>query len=141
MIFALLMVAWRLLRQLMDKIEFETPETVWTKKLSNCMLPKNDHHRHFEETFKLAAVEFLDMNGSSIEVAAAELGIDPTDLRAWKRKLSARKKPVKVLSSMAQLRAENEALRNQIVHLQVQWDILKTTLGVLSTTICSRETV
>jgi hypothetical protein len=33
---------------------------------------------------------------------------------------------------MAQLRAENEALRNQIVHLQVQWDILKTTLGVLS---------
>jgi hypothetical protein len=42
---------------------------------------------------------------------------------------------------MAQLRAENEALRTQIAHLQVQWDILKTTLGVLSTTVCPRETV
>ena len=41
---------------------------------------------------------------------------------------------------MARLRAENEALRNQIVSLQVQWDVLKTTLGVLSTTVCSRET-
>jgi transposase-like protein len=105
------------------------------------MAPKNNHHRHYEETFKLAAVEFLDANGSSIEVAAAELGVDPTDLRTWKQKLSARNKPVKTLSSMAKLRAENEALRNQIVQLQMQWDILKTTLGVLSTTVCSRETV
>jgi transposase-like protein len=134
------MVAWRLLIQLMEKIEFDAPEIVWKKKLKNCMLPKNNHHRHYEETFKLAAVEFLDVNGSSIEVAAAELGVDPTDLRTWKRKLSARNKPVKSLNGMAQLRAENEALRNQIVHLQVQWDILKTTLGVLSTTVCSRET-
>jgi len=104
------------------------------------MLPKTNQHRHYEETFKLAAIEFLDVNGSSIEVAAAELGIDPTDLRNWKRKLSVRSKSVKALSGMAQLRAENEALRNQIVQIQVQWDILKTTLGVLSTTVCSRDT-
>jgi transposase-like protein len=103
------------------------------------MLPKNNHDRQFEETFKLAAVEFLDMNGSSIEVAAAELGVNPTDLRNWKRKLCAHHHSVKTLTGMAQLRAENEALRNQIVHLQVQWDILKTTLGVLTTTVCSRE--
>jgi transposase len=95
--------------------------------------------RQFEETFKQAAVEFLSKNGSSVEMAAAELGIDPTDLRTWQRKLNARSKPVKTLSGMAQLRAENEALRSQITHLQVQWDILKTTLGVLSTTVCSRE--
>ena len=42
-------------------------------------------------------------------------------------------------SGMARLRAENEALRSQILNLQVQWDILKTTLGVLSTTVCTRE--
>lgn len=135
------MVAWRLLKQLMHNIEFDTPETVWNKKLKICMVPKNNHIRHYEETFKLAAVEFLDANGSSVEVAAAELGVDPSDLRIWKRQLGARQKPVKVLRGMAQLRAENEALRNQIVHLQVQWDILKTTLGVLSTTVSSRETV
>jgi len=125
----------------MNKIEFDAPGVVWKKQLKNCMLPKINHHRHYEETFKLAAVEFLNVNGSSIEVAAAELGVDPTDLRIWKRKLSARAKPVKTLSGMAQLRAENEALRNQIVHLQVQWDILKNTLGALSTTVGSREMI
>jgi transposase-like protein len=103
------------------------------------MLPTNNHDRHFEETFKLAAVEFQEMNGSSVEVAAAELGVDPADLRTWKRKLTAHNKHVQSLSRMAQLRAENEALRNQVIHLQVQWDILKTTLGVLSSTVCTRE--
>jgi transposase-like protein len=109
------------------------------RKLKNCMLPKTNHHRHYEETFKLAAIEFLDSNGRNIEVAAAELGVDPIDLRTWKRKLTVRSKSVKALSGMAQLRAENEALRNQVVQLQVQWDILKSTLGVLSTTVCSRD--
>ena len=125
----------------MNKIEFDAPETVWMKKLKICMVPKNNHHRQYEETFKLAAVEFLESNGRSIDEVAAELGIDAGDLRLWKRKLGVRAKPVKVLRGMAQLRAENEALRNQIVHLQVQWDILKTTLGVLTTTVSSRETV
>lgn len=105
------------------------------------MLSKNGNQRQYEETFKQAAVDFLSKNGSSVEVAAAELGIDPSDLRVWQKKLNARSKPAKALSGMAQLRAENEALRNQIIHLQVQWDILKTTLGVLSTTVCSRESV
>jgi len=111
------------------------------RKLNMVMLPKNGHHRQYEETFKQAAVEFLSKNGTSVELAAAELGIDPSDLRTWQRKLNMRSKPVKTMSGLAQLRAENEALRNQITHLQVQWDILKTTLGVLSTTVCSRETV
>jgi transposase-like protein len=104
------------------------------------MLPKHGQHRQYEETFKRAAVDFLSKNGSSVEVAAAELGIDPSDLRNWQRKLNARSKPVKAMGGLAQLRAENEALRNQIAHLQVQWEILKTTLGVLSTTVCTRET-
>jgi len=56
------------------------------------------------------------------------------------RKLSAQGKPDKTLRTLAQLRAENEALRSQIVSLQGQWDILKSTLGVLSTTVCSHET-
>ena len=103
------------------------------------MLSKNGRSRQYEETFKQAAVDFVSKNGSSVEVAAAELGIEASDLRVWQRKLNARNKPVKAMGGMAQLRAENEALRNQITHLQVQWDILKTTLGVLSTTVCSRD--
>jgi len=54
-------------------------------------------------------------------------------------KLGASGKSVKALGGMAQLRAENEALRTQIVSLETQWDLLKSTLGVLSTTVCTRE--
>ena len=98
----------------------------------------NEPCRRYEETFKEAAVDFLNRNGS-LESAASELGVDPADLRAWKQKKSSRCKPAKSLSGVARLRAENEALRHQVQCLEIQWDILKTTLGVLSTTVCSRE--
>jgi transposase-like protein len=103
------------------------------------MSSKNEPRRDFEETYKQAAVEFVNTKGNDVEAAAAELGLNPAELRIWKRKLGTRSKGVKTLSGMAQLRAENEALRNEIVHLQVQWDILKTTLCVLSTTVCSGQ--
>jgi transposase-like protein len=96
------------------------------------MASKHDQPRQYEATFKQAAVDFLDKNGGNLELTAAELGIDPADLRTWRRKLGENTKPVRALRGMAQLRAENEALRNQVLQLQVQWDILKTTLGVLS---------
>jgi transposase-like protein len=104
------------------------------------MSTKNGHQPQHDESFKQAAVEFLNSHGCSLEVAAAELGVDPAELRMWKRKWGARSRPVKSMSGMARLRAENEALRNQIVSLQSQWDTLKTTLGMLSTTVCSHET-
>jgi transposase-like protein len=105
------------------------------------MSTSNGPSRQHEETFKQAAVELLHKNGNSLKAVSAELGVEPAERRAWKRKLDARSKPGKSLSVMAQLRAENEALRNQIVSLQVQWDVLKTTLGVLSTTVCSHEII
>lgn len=122
-------------------MELDAQEVFRNRRLKKVMSPKTIHQKQYEETFKQAAVEFMSRHGTSAEVAAAELGIDPSDLRTWQRKLNSRSKPVKSLSGLAQLRAENEALRNQITHLQVQWDILKTTLGVLSTTVCSREGV
>jgi transposase-like protein len=104
------------------------------------MPSKNEPRKQYEETFKLAAVELLNKSGGNFKETAAELGIDPKDLRSWKRKAGGRPKPAKAaFSGMARLRAENEALRSQILNLQVQWDILKTTLGVLSTTVCTRE--
>ena len=121
--------------------ESDAPKAFRNSKSKNLMSTKNGHQRQYEETFKKAAVEFLSRSGSSVEVAAAELGIDPSDLRTWQRKLNVRSKPVKSLSGMARLRSENEALRNQVVSLETQWDLLRTTLGVLSTTVCSRETI
>ena len=92
-----------------------------------------------DQSFQYAAVDFLSKNGNNVERVAAELGISPADLKAWQKKLASAPKPSKTLSGMAQLRAENEALRAEILQLQVQWDILKTTLGVLSTTVGGRE--
>lgn len=96
---------------------------------------RNEPRRQYDETFKRAAVEFLQRSGSSVEDAAAELGIDSGDLKNWSKKASTHPQPQKQLTGIAQLRAENEALRNEVLHLQVQWDILKTTLGVLSSNV------
>jgi hypothetical protein len=87
-----------------------------------------------------AAVEFLNRNGG-MESAASDLETVPADSRSAKKKHNSRSKPARSLSSMARLRAENEALRNQVLNLQIQWDMLKTTLGVLSTTVCTRDLI
>jgi transposase-like protein len=102
------------------------------------MANDNEPHRQYEDSFKQAAIDFLNKSGS-LETAASELGVDPAELQSWKKKNGANAKSAKCPSGMAQLRAENEALRNQILSLQIQWDILKATLGVLSTTVSSRE--
>lgn len=94
-----------------------------------------------DEAFEYAAVDFLHKNGQSVEAVAAELGLSVEELRAWQRKYSVKSSPARELKGMAQLRAENEALRNEIMQLQVQWEILKTTLGVLSTTVGGHEQV
>ncbi len=98
---------------------------------------KNNQSRRYPENFKRAAADFVQKNGHTVEESAAELGVDPAALRDWTKKLGSRRKASKPHGTVAKLRAENEALRDQIIQLQVQWDILKTTLGVLSTTVCS----
>jgi hypothetical protein len=91
-----------------------------------------------DESFKRAAVEFLNRNGS-VESAAAELGVAPADLREWKNRETVRRKAPRTLSRLARLRAENEALRSQVLSLQIQWDILRVTLGMLSTTVGKQD--
>jgi transposase-like protein len=120
-------MAWRLLN-----LSFETCNLI-------VMPNKRNQPRRYQENFKQAAAEFVSRNGQSVEQSATELGVDPVALRDWTKRLGSRRTLAKPLNGMAQLRAENEALRNQILQLQVQWDILKTTLGVLSTTVCSQE--
>jgi transposase-like protein len=102
---------------------------------------KNDHRRQHDESFKRAAVDYLQKTGGTVEDAAAELGIPSADLHSWNKKAASKQHPAKNLTGIAQLKAENEALRNEVMHLQVQWDILKTTLGVLSTTVGTPEPV
>ncbi len=98
------------------------------------MQTKNDIRKH-NENFKRAAVDFLQKNGGSVESAADELGVPADELREWSRKVSSSSPAPKDLSGIARLKAENEALRNEILQLQVQWDILKATLSVLSSSV------
>jgi|SRR5665213_3422733 len=99
---------------------------------------KHEPVRQYDETFKHAAVEFLQKTGNTVEGAAAELGVPPAELRHWQRKETATSRP-RPTTGIARLKAENEALRNEVLHMQVQWDILKTTLGILSTTVGAHE--
>jgi transposase-like protein len=106
------------------------------------MRNKNEGRKQYDDNFKRAAVEFVQKTGGSVEESAAELGVPAHELRTWCRKAAAAQtRPAKSLSGLARLKAENEALRNEVLHLQVQWDILKTTLGVLSTTVGTHELI
>jgi transposase-like protein len=96
--------------------------------------------RQHDESYRRAAVDYLQRTGSTVEEAAAELGVTSHDLRSWQKKAK-KHGDSKNLTGIAQLKAENEALRNEVMQLQVQWDILKTTLGVLTTTVGSSEPV
>ena len=100
-----------------------------------------DQGKTYEEPFKHAAVQFLRQSGKSVEEVSTELGVTSEQLRSWRKKYpAASSKAVKRLDPVGQLQAENQALRQEILQLKVQWDILKTTLGLLSTSVCQKET-
>jgi hypothetical protein len=102
------------------------------------MPDQNESCKGCDESLKQAAIEFLH-NSGSLESAAAELGDFSADLRAGKRKRSFKGKSAKTANGLERLRAENEALRTQVLSLQIQWEMLKSNLGMLSTTVCSRD--
>ena len=93
-----------------------------------------EQRTQYDEPFKQAAAHFLYHSGRSLEEVSAELGLSPGDLRTWKQKYppALPQKTAVPLNQVSQLRAENQALRDEILRLKVQWDILKTTLGILS---------
>ena len=99
-----------------------------------------EQRKNYEEPFKMAAVQFLRQSGKTVEEVSAELGLSASELRAWKKKFPiSSAKSVNSLDPVSRLQAENQALRNEILHLKVQWDVLKTTLGILSTSVCQKE--
>jgi transposase-like protein len=107
------------------------------------MQANTQEHKQYNDQFKHAAVQFFQNSGKGLEEVAGELGLLPADLRQWKRKYPyiPQDKGVKPTTRLAKLRAENKALRDEILNLKVQWDVLKTTLGILSTSVCSRENI
>jgi transposase len=85
--------------------------------------------KYYEEAFKRSTVELLLSSGRPVAQIAAELGIGEWLLRDWKRRYAVAA-PSRTVAEMA---AENQALRQELQRVRNQRDILKKTLGILST--------
>lgn len=90
-------------------------------------------YKRYDEAFKRSAVELLLQGGKSIEQIATDLGISTQSLKQWKKQLAALPATGLGQRSLAQLEEENRRLRREVRHLAQQRDILKKTLGILST--------
>jgi transposase-like protein len=93
-----------------------------------------EQRKQYDEPFKQAAAHFFHLSGRSVEDVSAELGLDPAELRSWNRKYPSgtAQKTARPLDPLSRLQAENQALRDEVLQMKVQWDVLKTTLGILS---------
>jgi transposase len=81
------------------------------------------------EAFKRSAVEMLVVSGKPLKQIAAELGVASWTLREWKKRYGAAPTP----RTLTELENENQRLRQELLRAQNQRDILKKTLGILST--------
>jgi len=89
--------------------------------------------RHYDRAFKEQAVAHYQQGGGSIARVAAELGVNVWTLRDWiehHRKSQAAPLP----QSPEALQSEVHRLRQELERVTQQRDILKKSLGILSTT-------
>ncbi len=93
------------------------------------VVPEIKPRKKFDRNFKREAVTLWLNSGKSAQVVAAELGIRDKQLYLWRRTFVP---VVGVKLSVAELEAQNLALRRDNEHLRQQRDILKKTLGILS---------
>lgn len=88
--------------------------------------------KRYDEAFKRSAVEMWLKSGKSAAEVAGELGINANTLQMWKQRMgvvpSGRTSP----PTMEELEAENQRLRRELQSVIRQREILKKTLGILS---------
>ena len=84
--------------------------------------------KRYDEAFKRATVAHWLSSGKKANVIATELGVSVWNLRDWKKRYGPPPGPAK---TFGQLEAENRTLRQELLRLQQQRDILKKSLGIL----------
>ena len=89
-------------------------------------------YKRYDLTFKRSAVELWLAGGKSADAVAAELGISVQALKPWKQQLAV-PPPASGAQTVEQLQEENRRLRREMASLIRQREILKKTLGILST--------
>src|ERR1039458_10048721 len=101
--------------------------------MSKPVIQSKQTRKKFDKTFKRHAVELWLNSGKSATDVAAELGIDPQRLGAWRTRFAPPPPGGKgaAARSAEQLESENAGLRRENDYLRQQRDILKKTLGIL----------
>ena len=87
--------------------------------------------RKFDAAFKAASVEHCRLHGGNLFQAAQDLGINYWTLRDWVER--AKSPPPSQPSTMPELEQENQRLKAELARVTEQRDILKKSLGILST--------
>ena len=95
--------------------------------------------REFTEEFKREAVGLLESSGRPLMRVAKELGIQPSMLRNWRRRLRfvgsrgpAAERPVTVAATVSAEQAEIRRLQKELERAQMERDILKKAIGIFS---------
>jgi len=89
--------------------------------------------QYYDAQFKRAAVEHYHQNGCNLSGTAQALSINHWTLRDWIEKEREGSTGLKALAP-GDLAAENRRLRQELAEVKEQRDILKKSLGILSTT-------
>jgi transposase len=89
--------------------------------------------KRYDENFKRSAVELWLAGDRSAAKICRELGISTQSLKLWKKQLAALPASGPGQRSVEQLEEENRRLKREIHRLAQQRDILKKTLGIIST--------
>ena len=95
-------------------------------------LNKSKTRRKYDRQFKRQAVEHWQASGKTAVEIGRELGLNPTRLYVWKESMEPGKPSVQAPRSPEELEAEIAQLRRDNESLRQQRDILKKTLGILS---------
>jgi transposase-like protein len=89
--------------------------------------------RRYDAAFKQQAVQHYHRNGISLAQAASELGVNVWTFRDWIEQ-SQKAGSAPLPASPEALQAEVRRLRQELERVTEQRDILKKSLGILSTT-------
>lgn len=89
-------------------------------------------YKRYDEAFKRSAVELWLQGGKSAAQIAADMGITSQSLKHWKKQLAALPATGPGQRSLQQLEEENRRLKRDLQGALRQRDILKKTLGILS---------
>ena len=89
--------------------------------------------RHYDAEFKKAAVEHCARHGGDLSGTAGELGINYWTLRDWVEAARVTAAPPTPPRTAAELEAEVRRLRGELARVTEQREILKKSLGILST--------